>query len=265
MITVLGAGGFIGSHIVKRLASEHMDYFAPYREENLQNKNLGDIIYCIGLTADFRTRPFETVESHVCKLYEVLKTTQFTSLLYLSSTRLYGTQTGLAKEDSNFSINPENPSDLYNISKLMGEALLHASGHRTCIARLSNVFGGDINSDNFLSDIIRQAVQKKHIAFETSFESEKDYISVDEVSDLLIKIASGGKEKVYNVASGVNVSNRQIAGKLTALTNCTVEIASHSKTIKFPVVDTKNICSEFGYEPSRLLDEMEKLIRLYKN
>jgi len=31
----------------------------------------GHVIYCIGLTADFRQKPFETIEAHVSKLAEV--------------------------------------------------------------------------------------------------------------------------------------------------------------------------------------------------
>jgi nucleoside-diphosphate-sugar epimerase len=205
------------------------------------------------------------VDAHVCKLYEILTTTQFTSFLYLSSTRLYGTQKGLAKENSDFSVNPGNPSDLYNISKLMGESLLNASEHHIRIARLSNVFGGDLNSENFLSDIIRRAIQIGYIKLETTLESEKDYISIGDVVDLLIKIVSSGKHKVYNVASGINMSNRQITGKLADLTGCAIEIAPDARTIKFPVISNETIRSEFEYLPSNLLNEMEKLVNLYQD
>jgi nucleoside-diphosphate-sugar epimerase len=217
------------------------------------------------LTADFRTRPLETVEAHVCKLFDILSAARFDSLLYLSSTRLYGTQSGLAKEDSDFSVNPGNPNDLYNISKLMGEALLNSSDRCVRIARLSNVFGGDINSENFLSDIIKRAVQTGHVKLETSFESEKDYIGVGDAVDLLIKIASGGKQKVYNVASGINTSNHQITDKLADLTRCVIEVATDARVVKFPVVSNELVRSEFGFRPSNLLDEMEKLIVLYQN
>src|SRR5437868_14664917 len=89
MITVLGASGFIGSHIVRELEQRGEKYYAPAKVETIWDKDLGNIIYCIGLTADFRTRPFDTVEAHVCKLNELLKRGRFDSLLYLSSTRVY--------------------------------------------------------------------------------------------------------------------------------------------------------------------------------
>ena len=48
------------------------------------------MIYAIGVTADFRTRPFETMEAHVSVLCEILRDARLDSLTYLSSTRLYG-------------------------------------------------------------------------------------------------------------------------------------------------------------------------------
>ncbi|MES2850099.1 MAG: hypothetical protein V4685_13660, partial [Bacteroidota bacterium] len=89
MITVLGASGFIGSSIMKKLKEQNTQYFAPERNEVITNRDLGDVIYCIGLTADFRTKPFETVDAHVCKLKQVLNECTFNSLTYLSSSRVY--------------------------------------------------------------------------------------------------------------------------------------------------------------------------------
>ncbi len=51
--------------------------------------DLGHAFYCIGLTADFRSRPFETIEAHCGLLKEVLSGSRFSSFVYLSSTRVY--------------------------------------------------------------------------------------------------------------------------------------------------------------------------------
>jgi nucleoside-diphosphate-sugar epimerase len=265
MITVLGAEGFIGSHLIRRLAAMNMPYHAPPRSEQPGGENLGDVIYCIGLTADFRERPLDTVEAHVCKLLEVVRDRRFDTLTYLSSTRLYGSEIPLAREEGRLHVDPGDPGDLYNISKIMGEALLRACGRPVRIARLSNVYGGDLASDNFLSAIIRQAVQTRNVVLETTLDSEKDYISIAEAVDLLIQIASGGQQVVYNVASGNNVTNREIVQHLAGLTGCRVEVRPDAKTVKFPPVDVDRIRSEFGYEPARLLENMEGLVRLYKD
>ena len=264
MITILGASGFIGSKIVTRLQQLGIEYLAPSRDEQCKERNLGDVIYCIGLTSDFRSRPFDTVDAHVCKLLEVLRDCEFDSLLYLSSTRLYGTHLKIAREEDAVQLCPLNPSDLYNISKAMGEALSFASGKKVRVARLSNVYGGDYASDNFLSAIIREALDQKRVTLRTSMTSEKDYVSVADVVDGLIKIATEGHSRVYNLASGTNVSNRQLTRKLSELTGSQFDVAPEAPTIIFPEIDINRMRQEFGFQPASALDNISDLVDLYK-
>jgi hypothetical protein len=120
--TVLGASGFLGSHLVRWLQSQALPYQALARQESGVGPPLGHAIYCIGVTADFRRRPYETVRAHVCDLARLLEHGTFDSLLYLSSTGIYaGTPRG--HEDAVLQVNPTQPDDLCNISKAMGEAL----------------------------------------------------------------------------------------------------------------------------------------------
>src|ERR1700686_1955024 len=101
LITVLGGSGFIGSHLVQKIRQLGMDCYRPERDDELAGKKLGDVIYCIGLTADFRRKAFQTVDAHVCKLRDVLERCDFDSLSYLSSTRLYkNSAPGATAEDA---------------------------------------------------------------------------------------------------------------------------------------------------------------------
>src|SRR6476659_903845 len=99
--TVLGAGGLIGSRLATSLARAGHEVFAPPRDHELNGEPLGHVIYAIGVTADFRTRPFDTVAAHVCQLQKVLSEGHFDSLLYLSSTRVYQGHTGTVDETAN--------------------------------------------------------------------------------------------------------------------------------------------------------------------
>lgn len=265
MITILGATGFIGSHIAKKIELLGIDHQTPLKNEYLRGRDLGKIIYCIGLTADFREHPLKTVDAHVCKVLDILQNCKFESFLYLSSTRLYDLDVGLSLEEGVFKVDPANSSHLYNISKLMGEALLHSCRHPIQIARLSNVYGGDFSSNNFLSNIIRQAVDKKNVTLETTLDSEKDYININDAVNILIKIALSGKQITYNVASGINTTNREIMSRISSLLGCQVEIQHNAKKIVFPKIEIKKIQSEFDFKPSNLLADMENLINLYKS
>ena len=126
--TILGASGFIGSHLVKFLRTKGFELLALRREESLRG-DLGHVIYCIGLTADFRTRPLDAMEAHVSRLVEVLRQNNFISLLYLSSTRVYQRLPldSMADETAIIPVDTNDPSDIYNLSKLAGESICLAN------------------------------------------------------------------------------------------------------------------------------------------
>lgn len=264
MFTILGASGFIGSRLAQRLDALGLDYQGAGRQDVLPAESLGNVIYCIGLTADFRSRPFDTVEAHVCKLLEVVRKCQFDSLLYLSSTRLYNARDDSTTEDNALRIAPLNPSDLYNVSKAMGESIVLNCGRPARVARISNVYGCDFTSNNFLSSIIKDSVIRRKIVLQTSAPSAKDYIAVDDVVDGLVAIATRGKEQIYNLASGVNVSNGQLAETLRGLTGCAVEFLPGASLVTFPPINIDRMQAEFSFNPSLVLDDMPHLIDLYR-
>ena len=261
MITVLGASGFIGSHLVKRLDALGSDYQAIGRNDALPAGPLGQVVYCIGLTADFRSRPFDTVEAHVCKLLAVLRDCRFDSLLYLSSTRLY-TGADSTDEETAIRVAPVEPSDLYNASKVMGESLVLNCGRPAYVVRISNVYGDDFESDNFLPSIIRDAIVAQKIVLQTSADSAKDYISIDDVVNNLIAIAKSGKERIYNLASGVNVSNNELTGALRDVTGCTVEFAPQAPSVTFPSIKIERLRAEFDFKPSHVISDIPHLVDL---
>ncbi|WP_228856685.1 NAD-dependent epimerase/dehydratase family protein [Desulfomarina profundi] len=159
--TVYGSTGIIGSHVTRYLEKNGFSVNTPDRDEVLSfSTPLGHVLYCIGVTADFRNRPIDTVQAHVCVLSEILRRGDFTSLLYLSSTRIYsGADSG--REDARFSLDPSDPSDLYNLSKLMGESLCLQCGRKGVkIARLSNVVGDGTRVSRILYRL-SCAMQKK--------------------------------------------------------------------------------------------------------
>lgn len=258
--TVLGASGVIGRRMVAFLQQIGHTVYTPERGDlGVWTRPLGHVIYAIGLTADFRQRPFETVQAHVSLLAELLQRADFDSLLYLSSTRVYGRATS-GNEDAPLTVLAQDPSDLYNLSKLMGESLcLHGGRSGVRIARLSNVVGGDdADSDNFVPSLLR-AAQSGHIELKTAEESTKDYIHIDDVVELLQRIAVGGQHRVYNVASGQQLRHANWTRRLADLTGCSVGTAPGAALQQFVPIDTTRIRTEFGYMPRPALSVLDSL------
>jgi nucleoside-diphosphate-sugar epimerase len=264
LITLLGGSGFIGSAIARRLTEQNLTFSSPDRDQELAGSNLGDVIYCVGLTADFRARPLETVEAHVCHLLSILKSCEFQSLVYLSSTRVYRNQEGIAREADAVTVDGSNPDDLYAISKLMGEAAAMTCGRKAKIVRLSNVYGPDFTSENFLSSIIRDAVSGHQVTVHSSPDSERDYIRIDDVVDGIFRILREGQNCLYNLASGTNVSNRQLIEEISEATNCRILFDPTASKVSFPKISIDRMQAEFGFQPSSVLQDLAHVIGSYK-
>ena len=262
MITVLGAGGFIGSNLVNRLIKEGREVYAPVRGEALEGKNLGHVIYCIGMTADFRTKPFETVEAHVCVLNKILKECQFDSFTYLSSTRVYiNSSKKIAEEEDKILVDPCDSDELYTLTKLTGERLCLSSGKNVKIVRLSNIFGNDFTSDNFLTTIVRKIYAEGTFTLYSTLSSAKDYLFINDAVDLLINIAEKGKEKIYNVAAGLNTTNEEIITELKKYVAFSYNTAENAAEIKFPLISIKKIVTEFNFKPINITQQISILLK----
>ena len=269
MISVLGGSGFIGSNLIREMNRRSIAYYAPKRDEHVGKRDLGHIIYCIGMTADFRTKPFETVESHVCKLMNILQNCQFESFTYLSSTRLYlksiSNNAKLTEEDD-IVINPGEAFDLFSASKITGELLALNSGRSNIkIVRVSNVFGRDIISDNFITAIIREAVKSNKIELFTTPDSSKDYIAVEDVCNALVLISELKTTGVFNLAFGSNTTNEVILNEINRLTGAEIKYSSHAKTVIFKEIDITKLTAQFGFKPAkRVIDSLPEIISAFK-
>ncbi len=72
--TVLGGNGFIGSHLGEVIVELAYECDKPKRNDrSIFDRNLGHLIYAVGLTADFRVRPYDTVRAHVSHLMDLLE------------------------------------------------------------------------------------------------------------------------------------------------------------------------------------------------
>ena len=132
-------------------------------------------------------------------LADVLETYRVDSLLYLSSTRVYGGAEA-ATEDASLTVRPIDADYVYNLSKLTGEAICLARGFR--VARLSNVLGPGDRSENFVASVL-EGCEKDGTGDIRFFAAlGQGLIDIDDVCRLLVEIAQHGNQQIYNVASG---------------------------------------------------------------
>lgn len=251
LCTVLGGTGYIGRHLVAYLRDQGHSVWVPERgDKSLHSRDLGHVFYCVGLTGNFRDRPFDTVDAHVWFLSDVLRHGSFSSLLYLSSTRVYA-GAKFTHEDAPLTVHAQDPSCLYNLSKLAGESLCHSCGRPGVrVARLSNVVGPDMDpqSGNLVADLIRQA-REGHIVLRTAAQSAKDYVHVRDVVDWLTRISLQGHFSTYNVASGWQTTHADWLEYLSKQFGASAEVATNAPLQSFPQIDVSRLTSEFDVRP----------------
>ena len=231
---------------------------------------MGHVFYCAGLTADYASRPYDTVEAHVSLLGKMLREGCFESLVYLSSTRLYDSQPGRdAFEDGALVLDPANPRHIFDLSKALGESLCRVAGDgRARVARLSCVYKDHTDEDGFLPDLLRRVMAHScgsniasfALKVDSSLKYARDYIDMDDVLDALILIATCGKDFIYNVASGENISNGLLFDTISRATGHRIVALRDDEGIHLPIISIRKMHAEFGWEPARVLDRVVRLL-----
>lgn len=258
--TVLGSTGFIGKTVTAHLRSKGHEVYTPARDEkSLAGKNLGHLIYAIGMTGNFREHPDLAIEAHVNVLQRLIKDADFQSWLYLSSTRVYGMADDNS-ENAKISILP-NADTLYDLSKLLGESICLSHKNPTVrVARLSNVYGAGQSEHTFLGSILRDVKKTGKATIGEGQLSSKDYVSVNDVAELVELISLHGKERIYNIASGEAITHGALAEKLFT-SGYTVDFAANGNVRTLPAINIGRIEHEFGRAPRSLLDDLPALLQ----
>lgn len=274
--TLVGGNGYVGRHLLARLLRDGWACWVPQRDDlKLMHRDLGHVFYCAGLTADYAERPFDTVEAHTSLLNQVLRDTHYTSLVYLSSTRLYdslGSSLGnvTATETSPLTLDPNNPRHVYDLSKALGESLCRvASGGRARVARLSCVWGGDQGSEGFLPELMRGVLaackkqgERARVQVNSSPHFKRDYVHIDDVVDALLALVEPADFGIYNVAGGRNISNTELFKCMFDASGCKVEAISGRPSPVLPRISIERMAQTFGWTPT---DAVQRLGMQFKS
>jgi len=124
------------------------------------------------------------------------------------------------------------------------------------VVRLSNVYGVGQSQHTFLGSLINNINVQKNLLIEEDFKSSKDYIAISDVVTMLEKIAINGSEHIYNLASGLSTTHKNITGKISSLTGCSVSFKINAPHRTFPVINISRIKEEFKFIPRNIMDDL---------
>lgn len=257
--TVVGGHGFIGAALVTRLRDAGTEVVIPERGA-VPLSSAGHVFFCAGLTADFRVRLHDTMATHVALAQVWLAECRFQSFTYLSSTRVYAGQSS-GREEARIAVDPADPSDFYNISKLAGEALVLTDPRPTArVVRLSNIFGASDRSDNFLTSVVGDAVNRQRVHIGTGPSAAKDYLAVEDAVEAIARMPLRAESRLVNIASGTSTDNATIGAALAERTGAEITYGTAS-TIGFPTIDIARMRGELGIEPEDFRSSFARMLR----
>lgn len=264
---VVGANGCIGGYFADYL-EKHGKKVRRYTRSTTYDAHeiYKHVLFAAGLTSDFREKISETYEAHVAELLKCIKTLNFSSFIYLSSTRLYK-HSESTSESTEFKLNPLTQDHTYAISKLAGESIcLNLSTSRNIkVVRLSNVVAHRTDEDLFLNQLLSESIRNKRIELRSNILDEKDYIDIGDVTRALVDLFSNGDPGIYNIACGTNTPNIDLIRKIQEILN--IEIFSGLTTgesRKENAIDIKKIKNTINFSPKKLMDYFPEFLATYK-
>lgn len=258
--TVIGGQGFIGSHIVELLKEYGHDVWVPEKgSDKVFNSPLGIVIYAAGY-GDCENDPLKVYHSNLSYLVEVIEKASFERFIYISSTRVYmNQQESIENSDVKLCFNDNRA--LFNLTKLTAENIVLSKLENAVVVRPSNVYGLALNSPLFLPSIVKHAVANGEVNMYVSKNYSKDYVAVSDVANVIIKLSTiDCDSKIYNIASGKNVTAGEIAGILEKNTGCEIiwhDIISEEKFPETNIQCVKKLCH---FEPRNVLDDLSSMI-----
>ncbi|MDT0627736.1 SDR family oxidoreductase [Alteromonas sp. W364] len=265
MITVVGANGFVGKHLVFELERQNLEFQILKKDSVSKGQiELGTLVYCSG-NGDCAKTPLNVLDANTTYLSQLLKQHRISKIIYLSSTRLYmGSED--SEEESDLQVLSLDERKLFNVSKIVSEELLRCGTTPYVILRPSNIYGDAFESPLFLPSIVRDALIYKTILMYISPSYSKDYVSVFDLVDVIIMSALNDQivNRTINVASGRNITAQQIADTISLETGCSVLWKGSSSDDYFPETDITAMKDIFSIEPRNVLDDLPVMISSFK-
>jgi nucleoside-diphosphate-sugar epimerase len=115
---------------------------------------------------------------------------------------------------------------------------------------LSNLYGKYFSNQIYLlPTLLRESKKNKEISININKNSKKNYISVNDVIPLIMKIINKGKYRIYNIASNKLYSLKFIAKCIKKNTNCKINYKNQNIKYDEPKININRIKKEFSFSP----------------
>lgn len=300
-IMVIGANGFLGSNLSKKLASEGVEVVALVAKGWDYSSIQGiDHIQCV----EFELETLSDLDNQtfligVDTIYHMawagvsttLKNeaeTQAKNILYGLSVLEFAKRHGINRiivpgSASEYAcgkgiINGKNesaPSDLYSASKVATRFLCqtYARQHNMELiwTAITSIYGPGRNDNNLITYAIKTLLKGEKPSF-TGLEQQWDYLYIDDLIDALIAIGYKGKGgKIYPIGSGEHRQMNEYVKIIRDAINPSLplgigDLPYKNKTIDNQILDISSLQKDTGFQPKYTFEQgIKNTIDYFKN
>lgn len=302
---VTGATGFIGSNLVKRLVEEGYDVYALIRPNSCSGierlKDAKEVKYIVSNPKDIFNKyelpqldvcfnlaaygvnydnqdVYEMIDGNIKYLMEVIDFVSKNNtklLVHTGSCFEYG----LGKEGISISEDSRlKPQSLYSASKTAATVLgnIYAKNKNVNMITLRpfGVYGPGEAEYRFIPQLIKAALNNEEL-YMTEGEQIRDYLYIDDLVDVYIKISNSPKIErygIYNVCSGKAIKIKEFIDIICELTQCNKgnfklgKLDYRKDEVMYFVGNNKKIMNLLEWKPKFLLKQgLKTNIEWYKN
>lgn len=305
-ILVTGGAGFIGSHLIDRLIAQGhyvicVDNFFTGQKENIEHligherfeliehdivkpldiENIDQIynLACPASPIHYQYNPIKTVKTSTIGMINMLGLAKKTGarILQASTSEVYGDpEVHPQPESYRGNVNTIGPRACYDEGKRVAETLCF-DYHREHdieirIIRIFNTYGPRMHPQDgrVVSNFITQALEGKPITIYGKGQQTRSFCYVDDLVEGMIRLMNQDKTTgPVNVGNPVELSVKELAEKVIALTNSSSEIVKEALPEDDPKQRQPDITlarKMLEWEPTVVLEDgLKKTIQYFQS